>query len=547
MEDANGTKAAGVQVVKIASESWEFEQIHRLNHQTFAGEIPQHPQHESGRLVDRFHDENTYVIGLVDRRLAGMVAIRDRRPFSLDGKLPNLESYLPAGRSMCELRLLAVVKSKRRGRLLTALFDLVWQHCLRQGYDLCLISGVTSQLKLYRHLGFEPFGPLLGEAPAQFQPMMVTLERFAPRAARLFRSSAPTRQAAANFLPGPVTVHEAVTCALGRPPESHRSNGFLTDLDAVKTRLRHLVSAERVEILLGSGTTANDVIAGQLSQERTSGAILTNGEFGERLVDHGRRWGLTFDVLARPWGKPFDQAGVRRILERSPAPGWLWFVHCETSTGMMNDLEALRAIATAAGVKVCVDAISSIGTAPVNLQGIYLASSVSSKGLGAVPGVAMVFYDHDVAVAPRLPRILDLGLYARDRGVPFTHSSNLVGALHTALQRVDWDARFRELASTGVWLRTLLTRLGFELVGSAAPAPAIVTIALPPAVNSLDVCTALERQGYLVSAKSRYLLERNWVQLCLMSESDRARLFAVSTTLHQLCGDLSSTAATLRC
>ena len=43
---------------KIASEPWEFEQIHALNHETFTGEIPQHPSSPSGRLLDRFHDDN---------------------------------------------------------------------------------------------------------------------------------------------------------------------------------------------------------------------------------------------------------------------------------------------------------------------------------------------------------------------------------------------------------------------------------------------------------------------------------------------------------
>jgi len=86
---------------KIASEASEFEQIHGLNHRTFAEEIPQHRAHPSGRLVDRFHEENTYAICLAGSRLAGMVALRGRRPFSLDQKLPDLDSYLPAARSVC--------------------------------------------------------------------------------------------------------------------------------------------------------------------------------------------------------------------------------------------------------------------------------------------------------------------------------------------------------------------------------------------------------------------------------------------------------------
>jgi aspartate aminotransferase-like enzyme len=175
----------------------------------------------------------------------------------------------------------------------------------------------------------------------------------------------------------------------------------------------------------------------------------------------------------------------------------------------------------------------------MNLADAYFASGVSGKGLGAFAGLALVFYQHDISPAPTaLPRVLDLGLYARECGVPFTHSSNLVGALHTALRRVQWDDRFRELAATSSWLRTRLKRLGFEVVGSAAqPSPAIVTLALPDNVNSVAVGAELEKRGYLVSANSRYLADRNWIQISLMGQVSRDQLSSVSTVLFQLCSD----------
>ena len=83
--------------IKVATEAWEFEQIHQLNYRTFVEEIPQHAPNPEGRLVDRFHAENRYVIVLHGRELVGMVAIRHQRPFSLDSKVPNLDAHLPAG------------------------------------------------------------------------------------------------------------------------------------------------------------------------------------------------------------------------------------------------------------------------------------------------------------------------------------------------------------------------------------------------------------------------------------------------------------------
>jgi hypothetical protein len=163
---------------RIASEAWEFEQIHRLNYATFVEEIPQHHAHPDRLLVDKFHQQNTYATCWRGARLVGMIAVRGERPFSLDAKLENLDAYLPPARSICELRLLAVDPACRHGRVFLGLGMLLVEHCKRQGYDLAIISGTTRQQKLYRHLGFIPFGPLVGTPEALFQPMYLTPEGF---------------------------------------------------------------------------------------------------------------------------------------------------------------------------------------------------------------------------------------------------------------------------------------------------------------------------------------------------------------------------------
>src|SRR6266496_1077021 len=123
-------------VFKVASEDWEFEQIHRLNYRTFVEEIPQHQASPTHRLVDKFHAENSYLICLSDQKLAGMLAARGHRPFSLDQKLANVDSYLPAGHTVCEIRLLAIdrnFRGARGGQILSGLLALLWQHGVEKG------------------------------------------------------------------------------------------------------------------------------------------------------------------------------------------------------------------------------------------------------------------------------------------------------------------------------------------------------------------------------------------------------------------------------
>jgi hypothetical protein len=163
---------------KIAETEDEFEQIFRLNYKTFVEEIPQHERNAGKRLMDKFHAENTYLICMEGDHLLGMLAIRDKRPFSLDIKLENLDSYLPEHTSICEIRLLAVVHHRRSTRIFGGLILHAGQYCNEHHYDLAVMSGTTRQAKLYRHLGFIPFGPLVGNGDTLFQPMYLTLDSY---------------------------------------------------------------------------------------------------------------------------------------------------------------------------------------------------------------------------------------------------------------------------------------------------------------------------------------------------------------------------------
>jgi aspartate aminotransferase-like enzyme/GNAT superfamily N-acetyltransferase len=539
---SNETLPATELVFKIASEDWEFEQIHRLNYRTFVDEIPQHSPNPEGRLVDRFHAENTYVICLQGRRLAGMLALRAKRPFSLDGKLPNLDVYLPKGRTPVEVRLLAVEPEFRKTAVFTQLFEHVVRHCLTEGYDIAIISGTTRQAKLYRHLGFAPFGPQVGTDQAAYQPMYLTIEAFGQtleRSAVLrssFSDSTPPDHQVFNFLPGPITPVPEVRAAFSGTAVSHRGQMFLTRMAEVRSALCRLTSASDVEVLLGSGSLANEVVAAQLSLLETTGLVLSNGEFGERLAANSRRAGLRFDWVRLPWGQLFDIAQVQRFAERLPRGGWIWFVHHETSTGVMNPLPELKALSSRLGLHLCCDCISSIGALPVDLHGVYLATTASGKGLGSYPGLSMVFHDYQPKPATdRLPGYLDLGHWAAYQSVPHTHSSNLLFALVEAVRRAT-PARMVQIAENAAWMRRELRLQGFALVAPESVAsPAIVTLVLDEGMSAAELGEELEIRGYWLNYRSNYLIERNWIQASLLGNPDRANIEKLLHVLRTVC------------
>lgn len=161
---------------KIADTDNEFEQIFRLNYETFVEEIPQHPTNTEKKLVDAFHEYNTYVICKYGREVIGMVSYSTTRPFSLDKKVPHLDTYLPQHKKICEIRLLSIKYAYRHTRVCARFFSFLVNILYSKDIDMLIISGTTRQLELYKGMGFVEFYQAIGTAEARYQPMYLLLK-----------------------------------------------------------------------------------------------------------------------------------------------------------------------------------------------------------------------------------------------------------------------------------------------------------------------------------------------------------------------------------
>ena len=350
----------------------------------------------------------------------------------------------------------------------------------------------------------------------------------------------------ANFLPGPVTVSPEVRKAFCAPPVSHRAPAFLASMQRTREALVSLANAVHVTLMVGSGTLANDAVAAQIRGIGGTGLVLSNGEFGERLVDHAQRWGLGFAAERQPWGQPFDWDQVRARAQRV-RPGWIWAVLTETSTGVMNPLARLRSLADQVGASLCLDAISAIGLMPVDLAGVRFATAVSGKWLAAYPGIAAVFHDGGLAATKAMPRYLDLATYQAADCAPFTHSSNLLAALECALSSTCWPEKFERVVRHSIEMRSALRVHGLtSLAHEEHAAPGIITLPLGGETRAAEIANALLDRGFEVAWRSSYLKERNWLQLALMGEieEDAVRRLPAALGILLSHGSSASLAAT---
>lgn len=470
----------------------DAEAIHRLNYETFVEEIPQHHPNAERRLVDRFHDTNTYWIGLADGQLVAMCAIRDERPFSLEQKGVTL----PPG-EWIEVRLLAVTPAYRNTRTFAGLMRGMLLEATERGVEGIVISGTVREQKLYRRFGFTPFAEPVGTVEALYVPMKLTRSGFMQsETARTLRPK--------QLLAGPVELSSRVRSALAMQPLSHRSVEASRLLHSVQLKLSALIKLPHIYTLLGSGTIANDAVAAQLTGQ---GMILDTGEFGRRLIDHANRAGLEFEVLSLSGGQRIDVQQLER-----QRPDWIWTVHCETSTGRMVDLEALRHYARKCETVIAIDAISAVGTLETDYAFADMVTFVSGKALRNAPGLAFVAMRHRAVPNPSISRYLDLAGYDP---IAFTQSVPLIQAMDIALDELTDAEIGTHQSKLDVFVNELLRRGAPVKIGDDQ-APGIFSLTLPEHLSSLELGRQLMFQGYQVQYESAYLRRANCLQVSTM-------------------------------
>ncbi len=140
----------------------------------------------------------------------------------------------------------------------------------------------------------------------------------------------------------------------------------------------------------GSGTFAIEAALTTFVKDTDKVLICANGVYGETAAKIMKRHRLAHAVLSRPVTEPVPVAEAEAMLAADPAITHLYFVHCETTSGILNPMEELLALARRRGVASIVDSMSAFGAIAVDARAhpfdILVASG--NKCLEAPPGIA---------------------------------------------------------------------------------------------------------------------------------------------------------------
>ncbi len=472
-------------VVREARDPDDLDAIRRLNEAVFAREIGQHAPSDDGRLIDQFEHRSRFYTAWRGDELVGMVCYGtgDDGPFSIDDKLDD-PSVIDAYRAAAvEIRLLAVRPGERMTRACWLMLRELARDVVKEGYRFALISGIETQQRLYQRAGFTALGPPVQRGGARFTPMILTLDRFfdfGRTHTHLDLLPDPARSRPLLLTPGPVAVHRDVRVALADAVDlHHRSAEFRALLASIHARLRGLfaVPADTQIVLAGAGGTgATEMLlaaAGQIGPI----LVISNGHFGDRLATMAADLGVRCTSVRYAPSDPLPEREIETALLASGARS-VAIVDMETSVGCSNRaaVSALRALTRRMGRYLVVDAVSSLGGEPGDLDDLPAdaVATVSGKALGGVPGAAILFVRPEFLAARTGPArahalSIDRHLEAwRARGdLPFTPPIQAFAGLAAALDVMEREGlahKWERQAEAMALVEAVLEALGCTAV-----------------------------------------------------------------------------------
>jgi 2-aminoethylphosphonate-pyruvate transaminase len=297
--------------------------------------------------------------------------------------------------------------------------------------------------------------------------------------------------------PGPLTTTRSVREAMLRDYST-----WDVDYCAIVQGIRHklvALASERAAawtavLMQGSGTFAIEATIGSVVPPDGKVLTIENGAYGARIGQIVDRLGIARRTLQRAETEPFELGAVRDALESDAAITHVVVVHCETTTGMLNDARGVGALVGEFGKTFVLDAMSSFGGVEFRIEDVgahYLVSS-SNKCIQGVPGFGFVIADRArLEETEGRARSLSLDLFAQWRGMEdgggkwrYTSPTHAVCAFAQALVELEDEggvaARERRYADNQRRLVAGMTQAGFRCLLPRELQSPIITSFLDP-------------------------------------------------------------------
>ena len=308
------------------------------------------------------------------------------------------------------------------------------------------------------------------------------------------------------FTPGPSPVPPEVGIAQVKMVH-HRSPDFGEYLDRVLNGLKYVYQTENDVIMFtSSGTGAMEGAIANCFSAGDKVIAFAGGKFGERLVEISNCFGLNCIAIEYEWGENADPAALEKALEENPDTRGVFLTQSETSTGVVNDVEAFARIVARTDALFLVDAISGLGAVDLKTDewGVDLVVGGSQKALMIPPGLAFVAVSKkawkavDTATLPRYYFCFKAAKASQSKTppeTPYTPAITLIQALDVAMSMIKDEGLENVFARHELFARATqaaVEALGLEFVATDRYRAFVTTsVWAPEGIKGGDIVKAM--------------------------------------------------------
>jgi aspartate aminotransferase-like enzyme len=246
-----------------------------------------------------------------------------------------------------------------------------------------------------------------------------------------------------NFVPAQPNLSKKSLQIAGSNLPYFRTQEFDRMVGQIKTDIKELFNAKKhkVALLTASGTGAMDCVLNNFLTDKDRVLVISVGRFGKRWVELCNFYNLKYDYV----GSSLEVLRKKCVAFK---PTVILMQHNETSTMELLDIEAVGKICKANKIKLVVDASSSIGIDPLNIDSCSIDVLVAGtqKGLGTIAGLSVVVYNRSLKIVPK-NYYLDLTKYKDSNdGLSLPFTPNIVATHQLAAQLT----KFKTLGKDGL-------------------------------------------------------------------------------------------------
>ena len=345
--------------------------------------------------------------------------------------------------------------------------------------------------------------------------------------------------------PGPTPLYPKALFAMLGSDLHHRTDEFRSIYKSVLADLKELMgTANDVLVLVSSGTGALEASVTNCFSPGDRVIVCSAGKFGERWAEITKANGLNTILIEEPYGKVVAPEALEKALAANPDVKGVFVQASETSTGAAHDVRAMGEAVKKTPAIFVVDAITGLGTMPLNIDGwgLDIVIGGSQKAFMVPPGVAFL------SVSPKAWALMDTAKLPRfyfnlkkerknavNGESSWTPATSLMLGLGEALKYIKtlgMDKLVDNAQQLARATRAACAALGLELFAPDSPSGSVTAVKAPASMDSGVIVKEFKSRFGSIIANGQGSMKGQIFRIAHLGYFDFADLFAMVAELE---------------